>query len=250
MYGLYLLDIYVSELLLNKQVFTDVEGSELMVRVVVVDLPVAEIVQRKQFVKDENVHVFQFSNGWTCHFSAVCEQLVKALKRMRVHFGIFRKGDNYPICSVRSYLTGCACDLNTLKVDKPKSFMFRGPFDLVDSGRSFAGQLDATITISNLGRCVSTCYALVPNAFIFKGGDEEVEYKGGLKAMSPGEHRTMNLDVNTPEKLAGVVRDFASISPMAGFLASGSPPPRPPREPLVDPRAVRSKKKKGKKKKK
>ncbi|XP_078040724.1 uncharacterized protein LOC144471969 [Augochlora pura] len=249
MYGLYLLDIYVSELLLNKEIYTDVAGSELMVRVAVIDLPVAEIVQREAFAKDDDVHVFQFSNGWTCHFSAVCEQLVKALKRLRVHFGIFRKGDNYPVCTVQSYLSGCACDLNTLKVKKPKSFMFRGPFDLIDSGGSFAGQLNATITISNLGRCVSTSYSLMPRAFIFKGGHEEVEYKGGFKGMSSGEHRTMNFDVDTPEKLAGVVKDITSISPLAGFLATGSPPPRPPREPLVDPRAVKSKKK-GKKKKK
>lgn len=49
--------------------------------------------------------------------------------------------------------------------------------------------------------------------------------------------------------LATLIRDVSGIFPLARHLARGCPPPRPPREPLVDPRAAKGKKKKKGKKK-
>ncbi|XP_076299037.1 uncharacterized protein LOC143218035 [Lasioglossum baleicum] len=250
MYGLYLLDVFISELLLNNDAKGDVAGSSLTVKAVIIDLPVTEVAERKRFPKNDDVHVYRFTGGRTCHFSAPCEQLVKTMKRLPVHIGVFRVGDEFPICGIRTYLSGCACDLNTLNVYKKKSFMFRGPYDLADSGGSFAGQLDATITFTNLGKCITRCFALVNNAFIFKTDPEETEYKCSLKAKmnSSNGYRTTKADDDSPEKLAALIRDVSGVSPLATYLARGCPPPRPPREPLVDPRAAKGKKKKGKKK--
>ena len=37
-------------------------------------------------------------------------------------------------------------------MENPTPFVFRGPFELVDTGNSFAGYLDLDVTVTNLGR--------------------------------------------------------------------------------------------------
>ncbi|XP_031839564.1 uncharacterized protein LOC116430036 [Nomia melanderi] len=249
MYGFYVFDVYVSQLTLNKEMYADTGGATLVVKVVFINLPTAEVTERSRSRKND-IYAYEFKGGQSCHFSALSEELVKMMKKAPLHIGVFRVDDNFPVCGVRTYLTGCACDLNTLLVQNPESFIFRGPFDLVDSGNSFAGQLGATITVTNMGRCIMRHYALVPNSFLFKTESEENEYKCSFKekSKSSGSHRTMNLDVDSPGSL---LRDIIGISPIAGYLAHGCPPPQLSREPLVDPRAPQSKKakrKRGKKK--
>ncbi|KZC04653.1 PREDICTED: uncharacterized protein LOC107190117 [Dufourea novaeangliae] len=249
MYGLYLFDVYISQLMLNKETYTDTGGSSLITKIVIINLPPMEVFEHSRSRKND-IHVFKFKGGQACHFSVLCEELVKIMKRLPLYIGVFRVNDEFPICSVRTYLSGCACDLNTLMIQNPKSFIFRGPFDLVDPGNSFAGQLGATITVTNMGRCMMAYYALVPDCFFFKTGPGEDEYKCNFKekSNSSGQHRTMNLDADSPKSL---VRGIVGVSPVAQYLARGSPPPQPPFEPLVDPRAARGRKKgKGKKGKK
>ncbi|XP_053973896.1 uncharacterized protein LOC128873915 [Hylaeus volcanicus] len=261
MFGLYLLDVYVTKLILNKEVYVDTGGSPLIVKVVFINFPAMTVVERKRHRRDDDIFIYEFKNGQSCHFSMICEELVKKMKKVPINIGVFREDDEYPICYVRTHLTGCACDLGELKVDRPKSFTFRGPFDLVDNGNSFAGQLSIDITITSMGRCMMRYYALAPNCFLFKTGPEENEYKCNFKETSRiadellygsfgdnvGKVRelSVNLDTDSPGSL---VTDIVGITPAAGHLANGSPPPQPPREPLVDPRLVRKRRRKGRKK--
>lgn len=113
-------------------------------------------------------------------------------------------------------------------------------------------------------RHLLTYYGLAPNCFLYKTGPDEPEnhctYKEGSAGMTTVmggsyadnsakiEKITMKLDIVSP---GTVIRDIAGISPAAYHLARGRPPPKPPREPLVDPtlkRKKRKKKKGGKKK--
>ncbi|XP_076623204.1 uncharacterized protein LOC143342824 [Colletes latitarsis] len=262
MFGLYLLDVYVTRLTLNKEVYVDTGGSPLVVKVVFVNFPAMEVAERKRSRKDDDIYIYEFKGGQCCHFSMMCDELVTKMKKVPLNIGVFRKDDNYPICNIRTHLSGCACDLGTHKIERPKSFRFRGPFDLVDSGNSFAGQLGVDITVTNIGRCMTRYYALVPNCFLFKTDPEGHEYRCNLKESSKisdellygafGDNIgkiakfTQNLDLDSPGPL---VMDIVGIAPAAGHLAAGSPPPREPLPPLVDPRMTRGRRR-GKRRKK
>ncbi|XP_076248672.1 uncharacterized protein LOC143188350 [Calliopsis andreniformis] len=265
MFALYHLDVYVTQLTLNKETYTDTGGASLLAKVVFLNFPVLEVTERSRYHKNEvnDIYVFEFHGGQTFHFSMPCEELVKKMKKVPLNIGVFRIDDCFPICYVRTFLNGCACDLGTLRVEKPKPFVFRGPFDLVDPGNSFAGQMALEITITNMGRYVITHYALAPNCFLYKtepDGEENLcTYKETSKEMN-GINGSFGLNLTnieeTPKKLdmtspGDVIRDIAGISPAAENLARGRPPPKPPREPLVDPSAEKKTKKgkKGKKKK-
>ncbi|KAK9309237.1 hypothetical protein QLX08_000990 [Tetragonisca angustula] len=260
MYGLYLCDICVSQLMINKEVYKDTEGSKLVAKVVFINFPATEIVERNRYVKDEIIYVYEFNNGQSFHFSMSCEQLVRKMKRIFLNIGVFRVHDNFPICSAQSRASGCACDLGKIGVEGPTPFVFRGPFELVDTGNSFAGYLDLDVTVTNLGRSVVTPYVLAPNCFVFKSHRDGQEYKCNTKELSKLSRRT---DVHSINNLAAMgnfvmdnlldtslhgnlMKDVAGISPVADQLALGSPPPKLPRPPLVDPTLV-TRKKKGKK---
>ncbi|XP_076171494.1 uncharacterized protein LOC143148740 [Ptiloglossa arizonensis] len=263
MFGLFILDVYVTQLMLNKEVFFDTGGAPLIIKIVFINFPVIIVAERKRSRKNDN-YVYEFKAGQSYNFSMRFEELVKRMKKVPLNIGVFRENDNYPICNARTHLNGCACDLGTLKVENPKSFIFRGPFDLVDSGNNFAGQVGINITIINMGRCMMRYYALAPKCFLFKSGPEGNEYKcnykdtsyaaGGLLHEAFGDNvgkvteLTMDLDIDSPTNL---IKDIIGISPAAEHLGRGSPEPQLPREPLVDPRLVRKKKKeKGKRKRK
>ncbi|CAK9803931.1 hypothetical protein ANTPLA_LOCUS3873 [Anthophora plagiata] len=264
MFGLYLLDVYVTRLMLNKEVYTDTGGSTLVTKVIFINFPATEVIERSRSVKDEKIYVYEFKSGQSCHFSMTCEELVKKMKRIPLKIGVFRVDDNFPICYIYTHLTGCACDMGSLAVENPVPYVFRGPFELVDPGNNFAGHLDLDITVLNLGRSLVIPYALAPDCFVFKTEPEGQEFKCNIKDTSklPGgneipfgenlpdfSNRIMDylLDTASPGNL---IRDIAGISPVADKLALGSPPYKPPRPPLVDPTLdTRRKKRRGRKKK-
>ena len=114
--------------------------------------------------------------------------------------------------------------------------------------------------IVTLFRSVVTPYVLAPNCFVFKSHRDGQEYKCNTKELSKLSRRT---DVHSTNNLAAMgnfvmdnlldtslhgnlMKDVAGISPVADQLALGSPPPKLPRPPLVDPTLV-TRKKKGKK---
>ncbi|CAD1471277.1 unnamed protein product, partial [Heterotrigona itama] len=231
MYGLYICDICVSQLMINKEVYKDTEGSKLVAKVVFINLPATEIVERNRYVKDGIIYVYEFNNGQSFHFSMPCEQLVKKMKMISLNIGVFR---------------------GEIGVQGPTPFVFRGPFELVDAGNSFAGYLDLDVTVTNLGRSVVTPYALAPNCFVFKNHPDGPEYKCSTKELSklPGRTNVLvgdnltamgnlvmdNLLDTAPH--GNLMKDVAGISSVADHLALGSPPPKFPRPPLVDPTLV------------
>ncbi|XP_034174018.1 uncharacterized protein LOC117601425 [Osmia lignaria lignaria] len=257
MFGLYLLDVCVSQLQLNKEVYTDSTGSTLLTKVVFINFPVTEVKERKRTSKeDDKIYVYDFEAGQSIQFSMTCEELLKKMKKCPLWIGVFRMDDNFPICSLRTHLSGCACDLGSLLIENPAPFRFRGPFDLIDTGQNFAGRLGLEITIFNLGRCLLMRYALAPNCFLFKMEPDGTEYKCNFKDSSklgmsvlPADNfanREMIVDTSPAGNL---IKDIAGISPVADHLGDGRPPPKPPRVPLFDPsQSKRKKKKKGKKK--
>ena len=97
--------------MINKEVYKDTEGSKLVAKVVFINFPATEIVERNRYVKDEIIYVYEFNNGQSFHFSMSCEQLVRKMKRIFLNIGVFRVHDNFPICSAQSRASGCACDL-------------------------------------------------------------------------------------------------------------------------------------------
>ncbi|KOC64465.1 hypothetical protein WH47_01049 [Habropoda laboriosa] len=111
MFGLYLLDVYVAQLTLNKETYADTGGSTLVAKVYFVNFPATEVIERSRFVKDEKIYVFEFKSGQSFHFSMTCEELVKKMKRVPLKIGVFRVDDNFPICYIFTHLSGCACDL-------------------------------------------------------------------------------------------------------------------------------------------
>ncbi|KOX77520.1 hypothetical protein WN51_09844 [Melipona quadrifasciata] len=264
MYGLYLCDICVSQLMINKEVYKDTEGSKLVAKVVFINFPATEIVERNRYVKDEIIYVYEFNNGQSFHFSMPCEQLVKKMKRIFLNIGVFRVDDNFPICSAQSRASGCACDLGKIGAESPTPFVFRGPFELVDTGNSFAGYLDLDVTVTNLGRSVVTPYALAPSCFVFKSHHDGPEYKCDTKESSKLPKSTNVLVGDNLAAMGNLVmdnlldtsphgnltRDVAGISPVADHLALGSPSPKLPRPPLVDPTLAARKKKDKKRRKK
>ncbi|XP_076763743.1 uncharacterized protein LOC143431114 [Xylocopa sonorina] len=265
MFALYLLDVYVTRLTLNKDVYADTGGSTLVVKVGFLNFPATEVVERDRRVKDEELFVYEFERGQSCHFSMMSDQLVKTMKRVKLRIGVFRVDDGFPICHVHTYVNGCACDLGLVCISKPAPFVFKGPFDLVDPGNSFAGQLELVITVTNLGRSLVTPYGLAPNCFVFKNNSEGPEYKCNSKDSQRLSERMNILNGDNLASIETVVmdklldtaapgnlmRDVAGISPVADRLALGSPPPKLPRPPLEDPTVVRRKRRgrKGRKKK-
>lgn len=111
--GLFLLDVYVSELILNKETYADTGGAPLVAKVVFIDFPAMEVSERDRFHKNDvnDIWVYEFNGGQTCQFSIPCLELVKRMKRVPLRIGIFRDKDHYPICCVRTHLSGCVCDL-------------------------------------------------------------------------------------------------------------------------------------------
>lgn len=114
-------------------------------------------------------------------------------------------------------------------------------------------------------RTIITPFALAENCFLFKNDPEEQEYKCNTKestksvpgSIIPHGDSSMNAGEFMIDKLldtaptGNLMKNVASISPAAERLALGSPPPKSPRPPLVDPTAIRKKKgKKGKRRKK
>ena len=97
--------------MINKEVYKDTEGSKLVAKVVFINFPAAEIVERDRYVKDEIIYVYEFNSGQSFHFAMPCDELVKKMKRISLNIGIFRVDDNFPICSTQSRASGCACDL-------------------------------------------------------------------------------------------------------------------------------------------
>ncbi|XP_003699546.2 uncharacterized protein LOC100878948 [Megachile rotundata] len=261
MFGLYLLDVFVSQLTLNKEVYIDTGGATLFVKVVFLNFPPTEIKERKRSRnEDDNLFIYKFNNGQSIHFSMSSEELVMKMKRVPLSIGVFNVEDSFPVCYLQTHLSGCACDLGSQRIENPSSFKFRGPFELRDSGHSFAGEVDLDITISNLGRCLLTYTALAPNCFFFKTEPEGPEYKCNFKESSKkstgmlGSYAS-NLANNGNQKMKGdtrspgiSIKDIAGISPVANRLAEGSPPPKPPRVPLEDPSTKRKSKKKKRKK--
>nr|XP_033183020.1 uncharacterized protein LOC117153259 [Bombus vancouverensis nearcticus] len=252
MYGLYLLDVYVSQLMINKEAYTDTGGSTLVTKVVFINFPATEILERDRSVKDDIIYIYKFNGGQSFHFLMSCEEMVKKMKRLLLKIGVFRLDDNFPICSTQTRLSGCACDLGKVCVEDPTPFVFSGPFELVDSGNSFAGYIDLDVTVINLGRSLVTPYALAPNCFVFKSHPQGPEYKCNAKELSKlskgmsipvGDNlATMGnlmmdnlLDTAPPGNL---MKDIVGISPVADYLALGSPPPKLPRPPLVDPTLI------------
>ncbi|XP_071878795.1 uncharacterized protein [Bombus fervidus] len=262
MYGLYLLDVYVSQLMINKEAYADTGGSTLVTKVVFINFPATEILERDRSVKDDIIYIYKFNGGQSFHFLMPCEEMVKKMKRLFLKIGVFRLDDNFPICSTQTRLSGCACDLGKVCVEDPTPFVFSGPFELVDSGNSFAGYLDLDITVINLGRSLVTPYALAPNCFVFKSHPQGPEYKCNAKELSK---LSKGMSIPVGDNLAAMgnlmmdnlldtappgnlMKDIVGISPVADYLALGSPPPKLPRPPLVDP-TLTTRKKKGKKKK-
>lgn len=161
----------------------------------------------------------------------------------------------------------------------PTPYVFRGPFELLDPGKNFAGQLDLDITVRNLGRyffsqrkwmgwmekwkysfgrALVTPYVLAPKCFVFKNVAEGPEFRcqvsrmgggvdGGLTAANV--ENTVREDLFDRGPAGNMMADVAAISPAAPRLALGSPPPKLPRPPLIDPTLVKKKPKKKKKKK-
>ncbi|XP_017755514.1 PREDICTED: uncharacterized protein LOC108547476 [Eufriesea mexicana] len=246
--------------MLNKDVYTDTDGSTLVVKVMFINFPATQVPERGRFLKDEKIYVYEFKGGQSYHFSMPCEELVKKMKKAWLKVGVFKVDDNFPVCYVHTRLSGCACDMGTTCIETPNPYIFTGPFDLLDVGESFAGQLDLDIRVINLGRSLITSYVLAPNCFVFKNNLEGPEYKCSTK--NPGktgansgdnftnlENRVMDnlLDTGPAENL---MTEIVGISPGADRLALGSPPPKLPLAPLIDPTVVpkRRKGKKGKKK--
>lgn len=163
-------------------------------------------------------------------------------------------------------------------IKDPTPYVFRGPFELLDPGNNFAGQLDVDITVRNLGRylyrvvrprptllqltsrrALVTPYVLAPKCFVFKNEPDGPEFRcqssrmgGGTDGgpSSPSVENTVREDLLDKGPAGNMMADVAAISPAAPRLALGSPPPKLPRPPLVDPTLVKKKPKKGKKKKK
>ncbi|XP_012349335.1 uncharacterized protein LOC105736957 [Apis florea] len=164
---------------------------------------------------------------------------------------------------------GCICiiekvnksygDAGKVPIKDPTPYVFRGPFELLDPGKNFAGQLELDITVRNLGRALVTPYVLAPKCFVFKNVAEGPEFRcqvsrmgggvdGGLTAASV--ENTVREDLFDRGPAGNMMADVAAISPVAPRLALGSPPPKLPRPPLIDPTLVKKKPKKKKKKKK
>lgn len=149
---------------------------------------------------------------------------------------------------------------------------------MLDPGKNFAGQLELDITVRNLGRyffrekkmgmdgkngntfrrALVTPYVLAPKCFVFKNVAEGPEFRcqvsrmgggvdGGLTAASV--ENTVREDLFDRGPAGNMMADVAAISPVAPRLALGSPPPKLPRPPLIDPTLVKKKPKKKKKKK-
>lgn len=111
MYGLYLLDVYVSQLMINKEAYTDTGGLTLVTKVVFINFPATEILERDRSVKDDIIYIYKFNGGQSFYFLMSCEEMVKKMKRLFLKIGVFRLDDNFPICSTQTRLSGCACDL-------------------------------------------------------------------------------------------------------------------------------------------
>ncbi|XP_017879485.1 uncharacterized protein LOC108624597 [Ceratina calcarata] len=264
MFGFYLLDVHVTSLRLNKEVYMDTGGAKLSVAVVFVDFPATEVREReRRFVEEEGIYVYKFRAGQSYHFSMGCGKLMNKMKRVKLKIGIFKPDERFPVCYVHTYLSGCACDMGSADVERPVPFVFRGPFELVDPGRSFAGSIDLEITLTNLGKSLVSWYALAPDCFIFKNdstsqSDEYKCYARGKEASGSlivdddpsvvQRNRVKNelLESSSPGNLMATI---AGISPTGDRLALGSPPPRLARPPLVDPtQLMRRRRKKGGKK--
>lgn len=169
----------------------------------------------------------------------------------------------------------------------PTPYVFKGPFELLDPGNNFAGQLDIDITVRNLGRytqflhslilpspfsptfypflgrrALVTPYVLAPKCFVFKNEPNGPEFRcqalrmgGGMDAGGPSSspaavENTVREDLLDRGPAGNMMADVAAISPVAPRLALGSPPPKLPRPPLIDPTLAKKKPKKGKTKKK
>ncbi|CAL7936054.1 unnamed protein product [Xylocopa violacea] len=266
MFALYLLDVYVMQLKLNKEVYVDTGGLKLVVKVGFLNFPTTEVVERYRYIKDEEkIYVYGFKSGQSYHFSMMCDELVRKMKRVKLRIGVFRVDDDFPICHVHTYVNGCACDLGLVGIANPAALVFRGPFDLMDPGNSFAGQLELDVTVTNLGRILVTPYGLAPNCFVFKNSPEGPEFKCNSKESQrksgeinkTEENNLASMDTVVLDKLldtsppGNLMREIAAISPGAGRLALGSPPPKLPRPPLVDPTTVRRRRRgrKGRRKK-
>lgn len=112
-------------------------------------------------------------------------------------------------------------------------------------------------------RALVTPYVLAPKCFVFKNEPDGPEFKCQASRMSggmdgggssspppPSTENTVREDLLDPGPAGNMMADVAAISPAAPRLALGSPPPKLPRPPLVDPTLVKKKPKKDKKKKK
>ncbi|XP_043795613.1 uncharacterized protein LOC122716519 [Apis laboriosa] len=257
MIGLYLLDIYVEQLMLNKDVYIDTNGAKLVVKVAFINFPPTEVNERERSLKNETIYVYGFRCGQSIHFSMPTEELVNKMKKALLKIGIFKANDTFPICHIFTHLSGCACDMAKVAIKDPTPYVFRGPFELLDPGNNFAGQLDIDITVRNLGRALVTPYVLAPKCFVFKNEPDGPEFKcqasrmsGGMDGSSPppSAENTVREDLLDTGPAGNMMADVAAISPAAPRLALGSPPPKLPRPPLVDPTLVKKKPKKDKKK--
>ena len=111
MIGLYLLDIYVEQLMLNRDVYIDTNGAKLVVKVAFINFPPTEVNERERSLKNETIYVYGFRCGQSIHFSMPTEELVNKMKKALLKIGIFKVNDTYPICHIFTHLSGCACDM-------------------------------------------------------------------------------------------------------------------------------------------
>ncbi|KAG7212044.1 hypothetical protein KM043_011238 [Ampulex compressa] len=237
-FRLFFLEANVSKLVLTEDAYRDSGGAPLRVKISFLNFPTMEIMECNRVIEEDSFF-FEFEAGQSRHFSMQPQDLFARMKKNPVSFGVFRAGDSFPICHVITPLSGCACDLGSMSIEESSPFTFKGPFDLLDPGGNFAGQLGIDVSVTNMGRFIITQYALARGYFVLKKDSkaDELECRRKQSSLtnltSRGFRKGDGVDI-----VKNLMKDIAGISPVSERLSFGRPPPKPPLIPLVDPQVV------------
>ncbi|XP_014219085.1 uncharacterized protein LOC106647287 [Copidosoma floridanum] len=181
---LYLVELTVERLKLTADKYRE-DFAELppLVKLKFLDFPVFEITPRRD--ADDTAHhppvppdEYDESEGliYACGKSVLFvrkpRDLVSAMKAQPLKVGVFREGDTFPVAEASIPLSGCLCDQVTMVRNdpehRPKPYELKGGYNILDSGKDFAGSINIYLRLTFFGSYIVSHYQMYEDSCVFR----------------------------------------------------------------------------------